>query len=53
MDIGISVDIECLAIIGRNNGPLYVKNFTDKKDLELHYFVHLSLDALETKCKQA
>jgi hypothetical protein len=42
--------IECIAVIGKNNNPLYVKNFTNRPDLDLHYFVYISLDAIEERC---
>jgi hypothetical protein len=41
--------IECIAVVGKQNNPLYLKNFTKKPELDLHYFVNVSLDAIEER----
>lgn len=46
-----TVSLECIAVIGKRNSPLYVKNFTDKPDLDLHYFLNISLDFIEDRRK--
>eukprot|EP00823_Brevimastigomonas_motovehiculus_P002778 TRINITY_DN1658_c0_g5_i1.p1 TRINITY_DN1658_c0_g5~~TRINITY_DN1658_c0_g5_i1.p1 ORF type:complete len:144 (+),score=18.28 TRINITY_DN1658_c0_g5_i1:74-505(+) len=44
--------IGCVAIIGKENEPLFIQTFTDSKDensLKLHYYVYTSLDVIEEK----
>jgi hypothetical protein len=41
--------IRCVAILGTENNPLYMKNFTSMPDLSFHYMVHIVLDFLDEK----
>ena len=45
--------IVCLAIVGPQNNPLYIKSFfphpDPDRDLKLHFIVHCSLDAVEER----
>ncbi len=45
--------IVCLAVIGQQNNPLYIKSFLSsadpERDLTLHFIAHSSLDAVEEK----
>ncbi len=45
--MGETCRIECVSIIGKGNNPLYVRNFTDRPDLDLHYQVNIALDAID------
>lgn len=42
-----SNQLHAIAILGRKYEPLYIHNFTDKPDLEVQYFLHMSLDFVE------
>eukprot|EP00118_Oscarella_pearsei_P010335 m.63045 g.63045 ORF g.63045 m.63045 type:complete len:144 (+) comp35129_c0_seq7:600-1031(+) len=39
----------CIAVIAKENYPLYVKSSTPDEDLKFHYLVHTSLDVVEEK----
>ncbi|KAF2069131.1 hypothetical protein CYY_009547 [Polysphondylium violaceum] len=45
--------IVCVAIVGKNNNPLFIQDFssgiTEENKLKLHYIVHCSLDIIEDK----
>ena len=46
--------IVCLAVVGPQNNPLFIKTFFPQgpdpdKDLKLHFVVHCSLDAIEER----
>ncbi|PJF17399.1 hypothetical protein PSACC_02788, partial [Paramicrosporidium saccamoebae] len=41
--------IECIAVVGKQNNPLWLKNFTEKPELDLHYFVNVTLDAIDER----
>ncbi|KDO30106.1 hypothetical protein SPRG_05298 [Saprolegnia parasitica CBS 223.65] len=41
----------CVAIVGANNNPLFVRSFDEDDDLSFHYIVHISLDIIEEKVK--
>jgi len=43
--------ITAVAVIGKENEPLYVKTFGDAKEngLKFHYYVHTSLDVIDEK----
>jgi len=40
----------CIAIIGKDNSPLYIGTTDLDKELELQYRVHAALDVVEEKC---
>ncbi|OQR81497.1 trafficking protein particle complex subunit 2 [Thraustotheca clavata] len=39
----------CVAIVGANNNPLFVRSIEEDDDLSFHYIVHISLDIIEEK----
>ncbi|XP_078440628.1 SNARE-like superfamily protein [Wolffia australiana] len=42
--------IVCVAVVGQQNNPLYLQNFTDADDaLKFHHIVHCSLDVVEER----
>ncbi|XP_073848919.1 trafficking protein particle complex subunit 2-like protein [Musca autumnalis] len=41
----------CVAIIGKDNSPLYLSTTDMDKELELQYRVHAALDVIEEKCQ--
>ncbi|XP_059614368.1 trafficking protein particle complex subunit 2-like protein [Phlebotomus argentipes] len=43
----------CIAIIGKDNSPLFIATTDLDRELELHYSVHASLDIIEEKCMPA
>ncbi|KAI7865467.1 Sedlin [Spinellus fusiger] len=46
----MSSDINCIALIGKQNTPLYIKNFSNTHpDLKYHYIVHTSIDVIEER----
>lgn len=47
METRVDYSIECLAVVGKLSNLIYLKNFTDKNELEMHYFINLSLDFIE------
>lgn len=57
---GIETRVSCVAIIGKQNNPIYIRTFKDERyssmtsspldKLKYHYIVHTSLDAVEEKC---
>ncbi|KAI8099230.1 Sedlin, N-terminal conserved region-domain-containing protein [Halteromyces radiatus] len=43
-------DISCIAIIGKQNNPLFIKNFSSTHpDLKYHYIAHTSIDIIEER----
>ncbi|RIB16515.1 Sedlin [Gigaspora rosea] len=45
-----NIKIQCIAIIGKMNNPLYIKNFsTTHPDLKYHYIAHTSIDVIEER----
>ncbi|RHZ70847.1 hypothetical protein Glove_265g11 [Diversispora epigaea] len=49
-EIMSNIKIQCIAIIGKMNNPLYIKNFTDTHpDLKYHYIAHTSIDVIEER----
>jgi len=47
------MEIDCVAIVGKANNPLYIKNFTSSDDLKYHYVVNTSLDVIEERVQSA
>ncbi|KAH9251242.1 hypothetical protein BASA81_010938 [Batrachochytrium salamandrivorans] len=45
----LSSKISALAVIGKNNNPLYVRNVTTQPDLRFHFLAHTSCDVLEER----
>eukprot|EP00128_Syssomonas_multiformis_P002323 Colp12_sorted_trinity150504_noHs@18647 len=43
----------CIAVIGKNNSPLYIRGTFAEKDLKFHYIIHTSLDVVEEKMSAA
>ncbi|XP_030382947.1 trafficking protein particle complex subunit 2-like protein [Scaptodrosophila lebanonensis] len=41
----------CIAIIGKDNAPLYLVTSDVEKELDLQYRVHAALDVVEEKCQ--
>ncbi|KAH3764564.1 Trafficking protein particle complex subunit [Pelomyxa schiedti] len=42
--------VACVAVVGKNNNPLYIRAFKEQEDkLKFHYIVHTSLDVVEEK----
>eukprot|EP00727_Mastigamoeba_balamuthi_P012178 m51a1_g7583 putative trafficking protein particle complex subunit 2-like (146) ;mRNA; f:193312-193889 len=42
--------VHCLAVVGKNNNPIYLRAFRDSDDkLRHHYTVHASLDVVEER----
>jgi len=39
----------CVAVIGKDNSPLYIKCTTPDQELNFHYSLHTSLDVVEEK----
>jgi hypothetical protein len=39
----------CIAVVSKENYPLYVKTTVPDSDLKFHYLVHTSLDVVEEK----
>ncbi|CAG8456168.1 283_t:CDS:2 [Diversispora eburnea] len=53
-EIMSNIKIQCIAIIGKMNNPLYIKNFTDTHpDLKYHYIAHTSIDVIEERILDA
>ncbi|EGF84339.1 hypothetical protein BATDEDRAFT_85297 [Batrachochytrium dendrobatidis JAM81] len=46
---GTNPKITGLAVIGKNNNPLYIRNFTNQPSLKYHFLAHTSCDVLEEK----
>ncbi|KAI9321534.1 Sedlin [Dichotomocladium elegans] len=43
-------EINCIALIGKQNNPLFIKNFsTSHPDLKYHYIAHTSIDVIEER----
>ncbi|KAG2216867.1 hypothetical protein INT45_007872 [Circinella minor] len=46
----MSNEINCIALIGKQNNPLYLKNFSNTHpDLKYHYIAHTSIDVIEER----
>ncbi|KAI8065118.1 trafficking protein particle complex subunit 2-like protein [Gongronella butleri] len=46
----MSTVINCIAIIGKQNNPLFIKNFSNTHpDLKYHYIAHTSIDVIEER----
>lgn len=44
------IPVFCIAIIGKNNNPLYIKNFSSvHHDLKFHYIAHTACDVVEER----
>nr|KAJ3421370.1 Trafficking protein particle complex subunit 2-like protein [Polyrhizophydium stewartii] len=41
--------VVALAVIGKNNNPLYVRNFSTQPDLKFHFIAHTSCDVIEER----
>ncbi|XP_074110229.1 trafficking protein particle complex subunit 2-like protein [Cotesia typhae] len=41
--------ILCIAVIGKDNSPLYIKCLSEESEVELHYKVHTSIDIIFEK----
>lgn len=39
----------CVAVISKENYPLYIRNISIDQELKFHYIVHTSLDVVEEK----
>ncbi|RIA88630.1 Sedlin [Glomus cerebriforme] len=45
-----NINIQSIAIIGKQNNPLYIKNFSKSHpDLKFHYIAHTSCDVIEER----
>eukprot|EP00842_Homolaphlyctis_polyrhiza_P000421 jgi/Hompol1/137/HPOL_003276-RA len=44
-----NVRINALAVVGKQNNPLFVKNFTTQPDLKYHFMAHTSCDVIEER----
>ncbi|CAI2169204.1 16232_t:CDS:2 [Funneliformis geosporum] len=45
-----NIKIQCIAIIGKQNNPLYIKNFSiSHPDLKYHYIAHTSCDVIDER----
>ncbi|KAI8988826.1 Sedlin [Pilobolus umbonatus] len=43
-------EINCIALIGKQNNPLFIKNFSSNHpDLKYHYIAHTSIDVIEER----
>ncbi|KAJ4460222.1 putative Trafficking protein particle complex subunit [Paratrimastix pyriformis] len=42
--------INCVAVVGKSNAPLFLKTYHVPETLKFHYTVHTSLDVVEEKC---
>ncbi|TDG50807.1 hypothetical protein AWZ03_002796 [Drosophila navojoa] len=40
----------CIAVIGKDNAPLYLATSDVERELDLQYHVHAALDVVEEKC---
>ncbi|ALC41479.1 CG9067 [Drosophila busckii] len=40
----------CIAVIGKDNAPLYLATSDLERELDLQYHVHAALDVVEEKC---
>ncbi|ETV80797.1 hypothetical protein H257_06273 [Aphanomyces astaci] len=45
--------IACVAIVGANNNPLFVRAYAEDDDLSFHYVAHIALDIVEERVKQS
>ncbi|KAH9129720.1 hypothetical protein LEN26_005426 [Aphanomyces euteiches] len=45
--------IACVAIVGANNNPLFVRSFEEEDELSFHYIAHVALDIVEERVKQS
>ncbi|ETV97869.1 hypothetical protein H310_09195 [Aphanomyces invadans] len=43
--------IACVAIVGANNNPLFVRAYCEDDDLSFHYIAHIALDIVEERVK--
>ncbi|KAI9026967.1 Sedlin, N-terminal conserved region-domain-containing protein [Hyaloraphidium curvatum] len=41
--------VNCIGIIGKQNEPIFIKNFTSQPELKYHYLCHISLDVVEER----
>eukprot|EP01127_Copromyxa_protea_P010452 TRINITY_DN2544_c0_g1_i1.p2 TRINITY_DN2544_c0_g1~~TRINITY_DN2544_c0_g1_i1.p2 ORF type:complete len:138 (-),score=29.51 TRINITY_DN2544_c0_g1_i1:11-424(-) len=46
------MSIAALAVIGRQNNPLFLQTFSSDVGLKFHFIVHASLDVIEEKVKK-
>ena len=44
-----AMNFQCIAIVGKENNPLYIQTFSGADELKFHYIVHTSLDVVEEK----
>ncbi|KNC98983.1 uncharacterized protein SPPG_09330 [Spizellomyces punctatus DAOM BR117] len=50
----MNFSVNCIAIIGKLNNPLYIKNFSQShQDLKYHYIAHTSIDIIEERISAA
>lgn len=46
--------VSCVAIIGKNNNPMFIKNYSNEVDeLKFHYLANISCDLVEAKITQS
>lgn len=43
------VSVVCVSLISKENSPLFIKNYMDDEDLNLHRIVYASLDMIENR----
>ena len=41
--------VAAVAVVGKDNDPLFLQHFNDADELKFHYIVHTSLDIVEEK----
>jgi len=44
--------VAAVAVIGKQNNPLFLQHFTDADELKFHYIVHTSLDIVEERASR-
>jgi len=54
IEVGVCsrMSLQSIAIVGKENNPILIRNYTKDQDIRWHYVAHASLDIIEEKCKQ-
>jgi hypothetical protein len=46
--------ITCVAVVGKNNRPLFIQTFNTSQDpLKFHFIAHAALDIIDEKLKDS
>ncbi|KAI8923828.1 Sedlin [Entophlyctis helioformis] len=45
----MAAKVHAVAVIGKNNNPLFIKTYTGQADLKYHFIAHTSCDVIEER----